>query len=268
MDECVRSPTGERDSSLPFFVKMKGIEVMPVPSADRDREATRYLPFVRRMARRLSAGVPDSGNREDLFQAGVAGLLEAMDRFDPEAGTAFSTFAAFRIRGAMVEELRRIDPLSRGERRRLRELGKAETELTARLGRPPEPAELAAEMDLPEPELDRFRQAAEIRLVGFEEIGIPPSEAREDLVETLMNAEKADALARIEIRELVSALARAAEALPEKEKTVLALYYQEELTMKEIGAVLDVSESRVSQLHSGAVRKLRDRLRREGRIGP
>lgn len=240
---------------------------MAVPPADRDREAARHLPFVRRMVRRLSAGLPASVDREELLQAGVVGLLEAMDRFDPDAGSAFLTFAAFRVRGAIMEELRRLDPLSRGERRRLRDMRTAEAELTRRLGRPPEPAELSAELNLSESELDRFRQTAGVRLVAFEEIGLPPSGERKGIVETLMSAETADALERVQIRELTGALARAVEALPEKERTVLALYYQEELTMKEIGAVLDVTEGRVSQLHSGAVRKLRNRMRQEGRIG-
>lgn len=237
---------------------------MTAPSAERDREVARYLPFVHRTVHRLSAGLPPTVDREELFHAGVVGLLEALDRYDPEQGSTFLTFAALRIRGAVVEELRRLDPLSRGERQRLRSLRRTETELTARLGRPPSPSELADEAGVSAADLEQARQAEAVRFVSFEEIGIPPSGERRDLVEMLLTAENADAFTQVRIRELIRRLAQAVEALPEKERTVLALYYQEELTMKEIGAALEVSESRVSQLRSSAIRKLRDRMAREG----
>ncbi|MFP4031813.1 MAG: sigma-70 family RNA polymerase sigma factor [Desulfococcaceae bacterium] len=239
---------------------------MPASPEDREQVVARHLPFVRRTVTRMSAGLPPEVDREELLQAGVVGLLEALDRFDPGRNANFLTFAAFRIRGAVTEELRRNDLVSRGDRQRIREIRRAERKLTGRLGRPPEEPELAAELGLSEAELERVRRSAETRVATFDEIGLPPSEERKAMVDALLTGESADALTWVRVRELAAALARAEEGLPEKERIVLALYYQEDLTLKEIGAVLDLTESRVSQLRTAAIRKLRDRLRRDGML--
>lgn len=215
---------------------------------------TQYMPLVRRQALTLQVRLPASIELDDLIQAGMVGLLEALGRFDAAQGATFATFASQRIRGAMMDELRTRDWLPRSVRRSARAVDDAVRRLEQRFGRPPEEGEVARELEMP---LNEYQQLLNDtnsgQLLPFEELvadgGEPAGEdAGNRLFDQLLDAQQRQTLIE------------AIEALPEREKLLMALYYQEEMNLKEVGVVLGVTESRVSQLHSQAVSRLRARL--------
>ncbi|GED22899.1 RNA polymerase sigma factor FliA [Halomonas halmophila] len=215
-----------------------------------------YLPLVRRQALALQVRLPASIELDDLIQAGTEGLLEALGRFDAAQGASFATFASQRIRGAMLDELRSRDWLPRSVRRSARAADEAARRLEQSLGRPPEEAEIAESLGM---DLVAYRRLLSDtnsgQLLPFEELMAEGGESR------LRDNETRDTPFSLLVDEdRRGRLVEAIEALPEREKLLMALYYQEELNLKEIGAVLGVTESRVCQLHSQAVSRLRSRL--------
>ncbi|HSP56853.1 MAG TPA: RNA polymerase sigma factor FliA [Halomonas sp.] len=223
---------------------------------DHHELLTQYLPQVRRQALALQVRLPASIELDDLIQAGTLGLLEALGRFDAGQGASFATFASQRIRGAMLDELRSRDWLPRSVRRNARAVDEVVRRLEQQLGRPAEEQEIAAELDMPLADYHQLLSDTNNGyLLPYEELvqeGAEPGAGDRPLDSPFA------ALADGEQRErLVAAIA----ALPEREKLLMALYYQEELNLKEIGAVLGVTESRVCQLHSQAVSRLRGTLR-------
>ncbi len=214
-----------------------------------------YYPMVRRQALALQVKLPAGVELDDLIQAGMVGLLDALGRFDSAAGASFATFASQRIRGAMIDELRTRDWLPRSVRRSGRAVDACVRQLEQRLGRPPEEREIAAELDI---SLRDYQQLLSDtnngQLMPYEELVANQGEPEAD--EQGPVSPFAAVLDTEQREQLIEAIA----ALPEREKLLMALYYQEELNLKEIGAVLGVSESRVCQLHSQAVSRLRARL--------
>lgn len=215
---------------------------------------TQYMPLVRRQALTLQVRLPASIELDDLIQAGMVGLLEALGRFDAAQGATFATFASQRIRGAMMDELRTRDWLPRSVRRSARAVDDAVRRLEQQLGRPPEEGEISRELGIPLSEYQQLLNDTNSgHLLPFEELvadsGEPAPEDTTNLpFERLLDTQQRQTL--------ITAI----EALPEREKLLMALYYQEEMNLKEVGAVLGVTESRVSQLHSQAVSRLRARL--------
>jgi RNA polymerase sigma factor for flagellar operon FliA len=224
---------------------------------DRNQRVEQSLPLVARVAGALRARLPRSVEKSDLTQAGVVGLLDAADKFDESKGVQFRTYAELRIRGAILDSLRSLDWVPRSVRRLRREIQAAESRLQARLGRRPTEEELASAMKLSAGELLVARER-----VLRSEISCG-TESSDRAVALAVDSDSPDPQALLEHREIVSLLARAIDKLPERERLVLSLYYHEDLTMKEVGSVLGVNESRVSQIHSKAVETLRRRLRRE-----
>lgn len=211
-----------------------------------------YLPMVRRQALALQVRLPAGVDIDDLIQAGVVGLIEALGRYDASHGAQLSTFASQRVRGAMLDELRSRDWLPRSVRRQAREVDKVTRGLQQQLGRPAEEHEVAAALEM---DLTSYRQ-----LLGDINNGLlmPFEELMEEGVERHFSEQAhASPLSELISGERRKALVDAIAELPEREKLLMALYYQEELNLKEIGAVLGVSESRVCQLHSQAVSRLR-----------
>ena len=221
-----------------------------------------YLPYVKRIVQRIANHLPASVDVEDLMNVGVMGLIQAVDRFDPKRDNKFMTYAIFRIKGAVLSELRSRDFLSRSSRRKLRELEQTCQKMEQRLGRDVEDVEVAEELGIDIEDLHRTRQMSSISFISFEELGLSSRDEKEKLMNFLVHNEE-DALSQTRLRELRSALARAIEQLPEKERMVMSLYYFDELNMKEAGEVMNITESRVSQIHSQAIMRLRKKMRKE-----
>ncbi|PCF93983.1 RNA polymerase sigma factor FliA [Vreelandella nigrificans] len=215
---------------------------------------TQYMPLVRRQALTLQVRLPASIELDDLIQAGMVGLLEALSRFDAAQGATFATFASQRIRGAMMDELRTRDWLPRSVRRSARAMDGAVRRLEQQLGRAPEENEIARELGVPLSEYQQLLNDTNSgQLLPFEELGTDSGESTNGGASNVPFDQLLDSQQR---QTLIDAI----EALPEREKLLMALYYQEEMNLKEVGVVLGVTESRVSQLHSQAVSRLRARL--------
>nr|WP_269846102.1 RNA polymerase sigma factor FliA [Yersinia enterocolitica] len=225
---------------------------------DKNSLWQRYVPLVRHEALRLQVRLPASVELDDLLQAGGIGLLNAVERYDALQGTAFTTYAVQRIRGAMLDELRSRDWAPRSVRRNAREVASAMQKVEQRLGRPATEQEVAQNLDI---DLTEYRQILldtnNSQLFSYDEWREEHGESVEPMQEGHEDANPLQHLLEGNLRQRVI---EAIEALPEREKMVLTLYYQEELNLKEIGAVLEVGESRVSQLHSQAIKRLRARL--------
>lgn len=216
-----------------------------------------HLPKVRYIADRIAAKLPPSVERDDLYGAGVIGLIDAVERFDESRGVAFSTFAEMRVRGAILDNLRSLDWASRSARRRSREIQAAHAEIEQQNGRPATEEEVAARMKISLHELREAMQ--EIRGLKITAIDERDEETGLSLAD-MISDNTATQLDAIEAAEQKRLLAGAIDRLPERERQVIALYYVKELTMKEIAEVLGVTESRVSQLKSQAATRLRAAL--------
>jgi RNA polymerase sigma factor for flagellar operon FliA len=200
------------------------------------------------------------------MNVGVIGLIQAVDRYDPKRDNKFMTYAVFRIKGAVLSELRSRDFLSRSNRRKIRELENAYISLEQKLGREVSEVDIAQEMGVDVEQVYRTRQMSSISFISFEELGFSSREEKEKLLSYLIDNDD-DALTLTRLKEIKEAVAKAIEQLAEKEKMVISLYYLEELTMKETGKVLGITESRVSQIHSQAIQRLRAKLKKQNLIG-
>lgn len=236
--------------------------------AERDRVIRDHVHIVRFVVGRITGHLPSSVDREDLNSAGILGLIKAVDRFDPGRGVKFETYATTVVRGEVMESLRARDWAPRSMRRKLRQLAEIVTQLESRLLRAPEEEEIAAEMEMSLDEYHRFLAAASAATVtSMEEllVGDEPTETFDDLPGN--NSEDyADPLTVVEKRELRAMVARAVAALPERERSVISLYYEQELTLREIGEIMGVTESRVCQIHTQATARLRAAVQRELRL--
>ncbi len=232
----------------------------------RDQLITEYLPYVKRIVHRIAVHLPATIDIDDLMNVGVIGLIQAVDRYDPSRDNKFMTYAVFRIKGAVLSELRSRDFLSRSNRRKIRDLENACLKLEQKLGREVDDFEIANELGIDVDQVYRTKQMSSISFISFEELGFSSRDEKEKLLSYLVDKDD-DAMTLTRLKELQQALARAIEQLPEKEKLVISLYYIEELTMKETGKVLNITESRVSQIHSQAILRLRAKLKKEKLIG-
>jgi RNA polymerase sigma factor for flagellar operon FliA len=228
----------------------------------RDRLIVNYAPLVKYVAGRLGSGLPAHVEEADLVSYGLLGLIGAIQRFDPDRDIKFETFAMSRIRGAIIDELRALDWVPRSVRSRAREIERAIAELEAKLGRAPSDEEIAAKIGISPDELeDSLTDISRSSIAALDELWTVSDAGDQvsliDTIEDPTGARPAEVLDEAETKEL---LADAISRLPEREKLVITLYYYEELTLREIGEVLGVTESRVSQLHTKAVLRLKSRL--------
>jgi len=235
-------------------------------AAYRDQLITEYLPYVKRIVHRIAVHLPSTIDIDDLMNVGVIGLIQAVDRYDPSRDNKFMTYAVFRIKGAVLSELRSRDFLSRSNRRKIRDLENACSKLEQKLGRDVDDEEVAQELGIAVDQVYRTKQMSSISFISFEELGFSSRDEKEKLLSYLIDNDE-NALTLTRLKELKDAVARSIEQLPEKEKLVISLYYLEELTMKETGKVLNITESRVSQIHSQAILRLRAKLKKEKLIG-
>ncbi|HNU70247.1 MAG TPA: FliA/WhiG family RNA polymerase sigma factor [Thermodesulfobacteriota bacterium] len=245
---------------------LKKVSKHPEEESLHSKLLKEYLPYVKRIVYRIAVHLPSHLEMDDLVSAGIVGLMEAIEKYDPQRDNKFLTYAIFRIRGAVLSELRSQDFHSRANRRKVRELERAYLKLEQRLGREVYDEEVALELGLQLEEFYQVKKMSGISFISLEDVGVKASEEREKLLSFFVDRENFDALAWSRVREIEAAVERTIEQLPEKERMVITLYYWEELTMKEIGKILDITESRVSQLHSQAVIHLRARLQKEGLI--
>ena len=224
---------------------------------------SKYIPLVRNVATRMAMGFPRSVELSDLVSTGVIGLIEAFSNFDPDRGVKFETYAVPRIRGAILDELRALDWVPRSTRAKSREIERAHMALENDLGRPPEKSELARHMKLSLEELhNALDDVSGTGMLSLDEVIYREDDNRQvPRIETVIDRETLTVLGEIEKKELKSFLGVAMDRLTKQEKLVIALYYYEELTLKEIGEVMSISESRVSQIHTRAVVKLRGMVR-------
>ncbi|MBT8351866.1 MAG: FliA/WhiG family RNA polymerase sigma factor [Deltaproteobacteria bacterium] len=232
-------------------------------SLNREQTIMQYLPHVKRIVQRIAVHLPQSVEIEDLLNVGVIGLIQAIERYDPARDNKFMTFAAFRIRGAVLSELRSRDYISRTNRRKVRELEKTYLKLEQKKGGDVEDHEVIKEMGINVEQFHKIKQMSNVAIISLEEMGYSSDKKKDSLSEMFINNQDEDALNMTGIKEVKTAIARTIEELPEKEKMVISLYYMDELTMKETGKVLGITESRVSQLHSKAITRLRAKLRRK-----
>jgi RNA polymerase sigma factor for flagellar operon FliA len=229
----------------------------------RERLVVAYSPMVKFVAGRLGAGLPSHVEDADLISYGLVGLIGAIERFEPERGIKFETFAMTRIRGAIIDELRSLDWVPRSVRSRAREIETAQAKLEHQLQRAPTEAELAAKLNMTEGELQSaLLEIANSSVYALDELWTVSDSSGDQvsLLDTIADDSAADpqeALASTEVKDL---LTEAISSLPEREQLVVALYYYENLTLREIGEVLGVTESRVSQLHTKAVMRLKSSL--------
>jgi RNA polymerase sigma factor for flagellar operon FliA len=232
----------------------------------RERLVVAYSPLVKYVAGRMSSGLPGHVEEADLISYGLGGLITAIERFDLSRDIKFETYAITRMRGAIIDELRNLDWVPRSVRARAREIERANMKLEARLQRAPTDEEMAQELGI---EVDEFQetllQISNSTIVALDELwNVQDSTGDQvSLLDTLPDRDAPDPQQLVDQLELRDRIAGAIAALPEREKLVVALYYYENLTLREIGEVLGVTESRVSQLHTKAVLRLRSKLQGE-----
>lgn len=238
---------------------------MPSSAESTEGLVREYLPLVKRIAYHLMTRLPASVEVDDLIQAGLIGLLDAVERYDDGLGANFETYATQRIRGAMLDELRQADWASRNVRRAARQIENAIHTLEQRLKRPPSEQEIADELKLDiHAYFSLLNDARGAQLLYYEDL---QEEGGDDFLERFADDISLDPFDILTSRAFKRALAQAVAQLPEREKQLMGMYYEQEMNFKEIGAVLGVSESRVCQLHSQAITRLRSRLRDWGGEG-
>jgi RNA polymerase sigma factor for flagellar operon FliA len=234
--------------------------------ADKSHLLTEHMPLVKRLAHHMKAKLPPSVEVDDLVQAGMIGLLDAINRYEETHGAQFETYAVLRIRGAMLDELRNSDWLPRSMRQNMRKIETAMNTLQQRLGHPPSESEVAKLLKLSLAEYqDMLSDGGGHQLLYYEDFH--DNEGNDSFLDRYA-VDDADPLRSLLDGDFRQAVIDAIEALPPREKILMGLYYEEEMNLKEIGAVMGVSESRVSQLHTQAVARLRAALREQAWTGP
>jgi RNA polymerase sigma factor for flagellar operon FliA len=234
--------------------------------ADRDYLLEQHMALVKRLAHQMKAKLPPSVEVDDLIQAGMMGLLDAINRYEETHGAQFETYAVLRIRGAMLDELRSSDWMPRSTRQNMRKVEAAMNTLQQKLGRPPSESEVAKSLKMPLAEYQELlSEGGGHQLIYYEDFH--DDDGNDSFLDRYA-VDDDDPLRSLLETDFRQAVIDAIEALPPREKILMGLYYEEELNLKEIGAVMGVSESRVSQLHTQAVARLRASLREKLWTGP
>lgn len=241
----------------PYLAQKADRRLLP---QEKDQIILQHCPLVKFMALRLVSRLPNNVQTDDLFNAGIIGLIDAIEKYDPTQGIQFETYAKIRIRGAMLDEIRSMDWVPRSLRQKGHSLEKACSTLEQKLGRNPTDEEIAQELQI---SIDDYY----VLLDEVKGISIMPEDIQDAIQENkslrLTAPESDEPFLNMHRSELKDHLTAAIKTLPEKEQLVLSLYYYEELTMKEIGAVMGYTESRISQIHTKAVLRLRTKLSRK-----
>ncbi len=233
-----------------------------VDEEEREQLIRSFLPLVKRVVHRLAGRLPNDVDIKEMLNSGIIGLVDALEKYDPRHETNFSTYAQFRIRGAILDSFRSQDWAPRSLRHKAHKLEAAYLRLEQEHGRPAEDAEVAKELGVDVETLQKMlNEVSGVVMLSFEELGFGHGEER-FVAEDQMFSSSPDPLTDLLDSERVSIVARALDRLPEKERLVICLYFYEELNLKEIGEVIGVTESRASQIRSRALLRLRSYLRR------
>ncbi len=225
-------------------------------TAEYERWVTEFAPMIRLLAHRFSFRLPPYLDIDDLIHAGVIGLIDAVGKYDPGREARFRTYAEFRIRGAMLDEIRSLDWIPRSVHEKIQLFQKTYDQVAKELGRIPEEEELAGALSMNKEQYDKFlSQAKSATLLRLEDLGISDETALDAI-----DPQAEDPFSSLLAKDTRDELLEAIRLLPEKERMVVSLYYGEELTMKEIGKTLKITESRVCQLHTQAILRLRGML--------
>lgn len=231
--------------------------------SEKERLIEEYLPVIKHLAYKISKGFDDETTTEDLISAGIMGLLEAIEKYDPTRGAQLKTFAYLRIRGAMIDELRAKDWFSRNTRTKAKKIEETIRRLENRLGRHPLEEEIADELNMDMDDyLTLIKDYKNLSIISIEDIYESAGEDKEKIMRYVMEEGQSPA-DFAEFKDIERLLAREIDRLPEKQKLVLSLYYYEDLNMKEIAAVLDITEARVCQIHSQALLNLRATIKKQ-----
>jgi RNA polymerase sigma factor for flagellar operon FliA len=246
-----------QEPHYPAFVRAQAGD-----ASARDELLVAYAPLVKFALKRVAVHLPAAMDHDDLLSVGTVGLIHALDRYDPDQGVRFETYAIPRVRGAMLDAVRSFSPASRGAIRRGHQLEEAATGLFQALGRTPTRVELAEVMGLTTADVSRFQSEASQVVVSLDSsMDAGRDEGGLSLSDTVMDIHADDPESAAAVTEGIAELRFALEEdLSERQRLVLSLYYEQELTLKEIASVLEVSESRVSQIHTQSLRQLRQRL--------
>ena len=233
-----------------------------IDEEQREELIRTFLPLVKRVVHRLAGRLPREVDIREMLNSGIIGLVDALEKYDPQHETNFSTYAQFRIRGAILDSFRLQDWAPRSLRHKAHRLENAYLKLEQELGRPAEDSEIAKELDVDVETLQRMlNEVSGVVMLSFEELGFGHGEERFISDEQLLSGSP-DPLIDLLDSERVEIVARALDRLPEKERLVICLYFYEELNLKEIGDIIGVTESRASQIRSRALLRLRSYLRR------
>ncbi len=233
-----------------------------VTSAQKKKIIKEYSPLVKFIAQKIAVRLPANIELDDLLSAGIIGLMDAIDKYDPARDNKFKTYAEFRIRGAILDELRAQDWIPRSMREKAKMIERTFAKLEQKLGRQASEEEAAKDLGMKLEEFqETLHQCKSISLLSLDEVGTFANGDRKSLLGLLESGRNFNPLVQLAGAELKDQLAQAIQELPEKQRMVLSLYYYEDLNLKEIGEVLEVTESRVSQLHTQAVLRLRSKLK-------
>lgn len=231
---------------------------------ERSQLINEFAPLIKYIASRIAMRLPPHIDINDLINAGVIGLIDAIEKFDANKQIKFKTYAEFRIRGAILDELRSMDWVPRSVRQKARKVEEAYSRLETAMGRPASDEEVAEEMGI---DMDTFYRllsdTASVSLLSLDDLGEDDTEpSKRNLLEYIMQDEKDWPSHRMGINEIRELVAETIKSLPDKERMVISLYYYDELTMKEIGHVLKFTESRVSQIHTKSILRLRSKMQK------
>ena len=244
------------------LVKKYKQETVGIDTRLRDQLILDYAPLIRFVAQRIASRLPSNIDIDDLISAGVIGLMDAIEKYDPSRDNKFKTYAEFRIRGAILDELRSQDWVPRSVRDKAKKIEKTFASLEQKFGRPATDKEVSAELGISMEEYyELIAKVKAVTLLSVDELTVPQQHDKKNLLDFLETSNTRNPFSHLKSKGLRSLLMANIEDLPEKQKLVLSLYYYEDLNLKEIGKILEVTESRVSQLHTQAVEKLRSKLK-------
>lgn len=235
---------------------------MKLDVEQRNKMIVEHLPLVKYIAARIAGRLPSHVEVDDLVNAGILGLIDAIDKYDPTRKIKFKTYAEFRVRGAIIDELRSLDWVPRSTRQKATKLERAYAEVEQKLGRAATDVEVAEHLGIAVEDLNSLMcEAQGIAIISVDELrGKNDDNFERNLLEYLADPEAIQPDVKMNLDQIYQIVADAIDNLPEKERLVISLYYYDELTMKEIGEIMDITESRVSQIHTKAVIRLRSKL--------